>query len=339
MNDKTIQNDGKVISSVKADSFIYGNKAVKSPSISPKLLSISAKKDGDLDDFGFEAYDDYEGLGEMFEDDEDLKALEMEFFKEATADTETQGALSSPKSAKNKGVQNEEDNEGGNDDDNVMKSYFMNMLKAADRDLIDYKVPKGQKVLKRYSTVCQWNDRRQPVVVNKTELDKIKTFQKDINYIKTGSSKELQEKNFYICPQVWCPKSKVALTYKEFKVKYNESCPYPDIEEKPVILTNHYWGKGEKGQTREHYPGFLDAKTHPKQLCLPCCFKKEAKEGTKNKQKENTCKTQWSDEAPVEEDVAPAAMETAAPVADVPEPTEITTSPAEPDKALPLPRD
>ena len=91
-----------------------------------------------------------------------------------------------------------------------------------------------------------------------------------------------------MCPQVWCPKSKIALTYNDFKNKYNESCPFPDIEEKPILLVNNYWGKGEEGLTREHFPGFLDAFTHPKKFCLPCCFKKEAKEGSKNKQKENT---------------------------------------------------
>ena len=285
------------------DAFIYDTTHDKHETSSPSIDGQFGQF-GQFGEFGdladLDDFDNYEEFGEMFEDDEDLKALELEFMKEVgNAAMEPTNTQVSDK-GKGKGTNKAKDDE--DDEDSVMKSYFMNMLKSADRDLIDYKVPKGQKLLKRYSTVCQWNDRRQPVVVNQQELDKIKTLQKDIKYVKTGSTKELQEKNFYICPQVWCPKSKTALTYQDFKEKYNESCPYPEIEEKPIMLTNHYWGKGEKGQTREHYPGFLDAKTHPKQLCLPCCFKKEAKEGTKNKQKENTCKTQWSEEPQVEDD-------------------------------------
>lgn len=276
----------------KADAFLYDVDTVPSPASVRVHTEMQDDLVEDLDEFV-----DYDEFGDLFEDDEDLLALEQEFLK-AAAEEASERKHENVANAANSGNTTID-----NDEDNVMKSYFMNMLKSADRDLIDYKVPKGQKLLKRYSTVCQWNDRRQPVVVTSEELQKIQQYQKNIRYVKTGSTKELQDKNFYICPQVWCPKSKMALTYKDFKEKYNESCPFPEVEEKPVLLTNHYWGKGEKGQTREHFPGFLDAKTHPRQLCLPCCFKKEAKEGTKNKQKESSCKNQWGTEQNMEEDV------------------------------------
>ncbi len=301
-NEKVIDKNNLGVN--KVDSLVYGQKDLLN--VNSNIQHVAKKKnsnDDEIDNLDLELndfadFDDFEL--DLFEDDEELKALEMEFLKE------TQQQVQNTKKSNNVNVNDddEEDDKKPKDEDTIMKSYFMNMLKSADRELIDYKVPKGQKLEKRYSTVCQWNDRRQPVVVNKDELEKIKQFHSDIKFVKTGSTPELQEKNFYLCPQVWCPKSKVALKYKDFKEKYNEQCPYPDIEEKPILLTNHYWGKGEKGQTREHFPGFLDAfKTHPKKYCLPCCFKKEAKEGNKNKQKENTCKNQWSNEAPEEEEL------------------------------------
>lgn len=299
--------DRKSVPDAKIDTILYGkasaspinNKYAKTDVL--KRSSSKAKGNSGTDlDFELEALEDYEGFGDLFEDDEDLKALEMEFLKELQ--NEEKLLVASGEQTKKQTDEDDDKNVKAGDEDSIMKSYFMNMLKSADKELIDYKVAKGQKVLKRYSTVCQWNDRRQPIVVNKTEMDKVKEFQKDIRYVKTGSSEEMQKKNYYICPQVWCPKSKVALTYKDFKGKYNESCPYPDVEEKPILLTNHYWGKGEAGLTREHFPGFLDPKTHPGRLCLPCCFKKEAKEGSRNKQNENTCKNQWSDTAPQEEE-------------------------------------
>jgi hypothetical protein len=305
-NSKIIDKSNVAIN--KVDSFLYGQKATNTSSSTASSSIVKTRKSvnsshavDDFDNLDMELNDfaDYDEFGELFEDDEELRALELEFMKEAQQATSSTSALKPQQ-----GDEDGDDDKKPKDEDSIMKSYFMNMLKSADRDLIDYKVPKGQKLEKRYSTVCQWNDRRQPVVVNKGELDNIKKFQSDIRYIKTGSTPELQEKNFYICPQVWCPKSKIAMKYKDFKEKYNEQCPYPEIEEKPILLTNHYWGKGDKGLSREHYPGFLDAfKTHPKKFCLPCCFKKEAKEGNKNKQKENTCKNQWSTEAPQEDEL------------------------------------
>jgi hypothetical protein len=268
----------KALEASKVDSIVYSVSPVK------KNLNGLDIEDFDIDD-ELASYDDF---GDLFEDDDELKALEAEFLKDAN----------NPVTNSNNNQTLHDDNANMYSDnlneDDMMKSYFMNMLKSADRELIDYKVPKGDKSQKRYSTVCQWNDRRQPVVVNKTEFDKVQQYNKSIKYVKTGSTPELQEKNYYICPQVWCPKSKIALTYKEFKEKYNETCPDPTVQEKPILLTNHYWGKGEKGMTREHFPGFLDAFTHPKKLCLPCCFKKEAKQGSKNHQKENMCKNQWN---------------------------------------------
>lgn len=268
----------KPIELSKVDAIVYD---ITPKSITNKTLTIDLL--GDLGELG-EDFANYDDFGDLFEDDDELKALEAEFLNQQPA----QGVAS----ASNEG--DEDDANGNQDEDAAMKSYFMSMLKSADRELIDYKVPKGDKSQKRYSTVCQWNDRRQPVVVNKEEFKKVQEYAKDIKYVKTGSSPELQEKNYYICPQVWCPKSKIALTYKDFKEKYNESCPDPNIQEKPILLTNHYWGKGESGLNREHFPGFLDAFTHPKKLCLPCCFKKEAKQGSKNMQKENMCKNQWN---------------------------------------------
>lgn len=272
----------KLIEVSKVDSIVYD---ITPKSGTSKNLSLDLL--GDLgDDFG--DFDSYDEFGDLFEDDDELKALEAEFLNQ-------QSSSGATTSTTNDGDEENAANDN-QDEDAAMKSYFMSMLKSADRELIDYKVPKGDKSQKRYSTVCQWNDRRQPVVVNKEEFKKVQEYSKDIKYVKTGSSPELQEKNYYICPQVWCPKSKIALTYKDFKEKYNESCPDPNVQEKPILLTNHYWGKGDTGLNREHFPGFLDAFTHPKKLCLPCCFKKEAKQGSKNMQKENMCKNQWNNE-------------------------------------------
>jgi hypothetical protein len=280
----------KEVSIDKLDNFLFGSKG-KGNSIKITDIDTTVFKDDTL--LGLDTYDDIDNdYEDLFEDDEDLKALELDFLKEQ-AQTITHD--DDKKKVKKGKYANANANAEDNDETSVMKSYFMDLLKGADKDLFDYKVPKDQKVSKRYSTICQWVDRRQPVVVNEEELQKIQKLNKNIKYVKTGSTQELESKNFYICPQIWCPKSKVALTYDDYKNKYNEACPYPDIDETPILLeSKSFWGEGEKGLTRDHYPGFLDPYKHPQKFCLPCCFKMEAKEGSKNKHKENTCNNQWN---------------------------------------------
>lgn len=282
----------KEIAVEKIDNEMFGAKTamLNSSLTSFEHMNSSVLRDIDM-------FDDFSD--DLFDDDDDLKALELEFLKEPTGSKEVLENAANTSSSKKKSSKSKSTNANANadedDDGAVMKSYFMDLLKTADKDLFDYKVPKDQKVSKRYSTICQWVDRRQPVVVDEQELKHIQSFNKNIKYVKTGSTQDLEQKNFYICPQVWCPKSKVALTYDDYKNKYNEGCPYPEVDETPILLeSKSFWGVGEKGLSREHFPGFLDPYKHPRKFCLPCCFKMEAKEGSKNKHKENTCRNQWN---------------------------------------------
>lgn len=213
--------------------------------------------------------------------DDDLLALEQEFAAKPSEPEQSQSGKQSelPTPAPTKSSKT--------------KGYILGKLHEADRDLFDYKLePKDDgKRRREYSSLCGWVDRRQPVVVNKEEIDKIeKEHPKAIHgYVKTGSTAEYEEKNFYICPSVWCPKSRVALSIEEYQ-KADRKCPMDD-EEPIEYSSKSFWGEGDKGLERAHYPGFLDKFTHPKQYCLPCCFKKEAKEGNRNKQRKDMCIT------------------------------------------------
>lgn len=158
-----------------------------------------------------------------------------------------------------------------------LKGYLLGKLYEADRNLFSYKVP-NEKKRKDYATVCGKVAMRQPVVVTQEELDDIQTrFPNAIHgAVKTGSTRELEEKNRYICPKIWCPKSRVALSFDDY-VRFGRKCP--DGIEEPILF-NKYFGKGDEGLKSERYPGFLDQYMHPDQHCLPCCFKLQAK-GTK----------------------------------------------------------
>lgn len=215
--------------------------------------------------------------------DADLLALEAEFLEgnaESPQDQDTPNT-SAVASASAK-ITGEEEN---------IKGYILNKLYEADEKLFKYPSPAGKK-RKDYASVCQWTARQQPIVVSQEEYDKInKEFPKALEgFVKTGTSQKKKDDNLYVCPKIWCPISRVAINYSDY-IKNGKKCPYPNIEEDPILFeSKNFWGFGEAGLTRGHYPGFLDPFSHhPDKLCLPCCYKMEPKDGNRHKQRLDYC--------------------------------------------------
>ncbi len=226
--------------------------------------------------------------------DPDFLALEMEFKEEEKEET-LQTNASPPKKTQEKQDKESDVKKG------KTPGPVLGILKEADKNLFEYDVPKGKKRTD-FPSLCGWTDTRQPMVISETEKEKIdKEFPKAYDgFVHTGSTKELANKNYYICPKIWCPKSRVALSYEDYK-KYGNKCPYPDIEEEPVLFNKSYWGKDdEKALSRSHYVGFLKDSTHPNHLCLPCCFKLPTSD-KKNKQQQ--CVTNYTSTVAKEESV------------------------------------
>lgn len=245
--------------------------------------------------------------GDMGEDDaevldEDLLALQEEFYAEAQ---ELAQRPPSPPMQKKDKVQEPETSHAHatppntKNEKTTIKGYILNKLKAADPALFDYKSQHADKKRKDYASICGWVDRRQPVVINKQELDTIsKEFPDALKgHVQTGSTEEMEENNYYVCPKIWCPKSRVALSYEDYE-KYGKKCPYPEIEEEPILFASKgYFGEGENGLKKDRFPSFLDKYTHPDQFCLPCCFKVSAKEGNRNKQRQSLCVSKFKKES------------------------------------------
>ena len=136
-------------------------------------------------------------------------------------------------------------------------------LHRADRDL--FKFPGSH-----YATDCTQHNMRQPVVVTRAELARIEAkFPRSHSgaIVDVGSTKAARERNAYICPKVWCPKSRVSLTEAQLK-KLGGKCP-GGVKEKPVMFDSAYMPL-----SRARYPGLLDGRKHPDGLCMPCCFTK-----------------------------------------------------------------
>ena len=163
-------------------------------------------------------------------------------------------------------------------------SIILDRLKTADRDLFIYKRDKDAK-RQDYATVCTG---RQPIVISKKEKEIIDRDHRDSysESLQIGSTAKLAEQNYYICPAIWCPASKVSLSYKEYTEK---GCPGEGEEPIKVHTNKNYWKKEEDATKR--YPSVLDPYIHPKGFCLPCCFKLENKtDNNRNRQRLETCK-------------------------------------------------
>ena len=160
------------------------------------------------------------------------------------------------------------DDSDDEENDGTPQNHILSMLKKADKTLFKYP---GS----RYATDCARNMMRQPVVLTREELERTnKLFPKGhsgaiVNY---GTTPEKAATNAYICPEVWCPRSKIALTRQQFE-KLGKKCPTSNKEgdvEEPVVFESKYFSA--RGT---HNPGFLDRRKHPRGFCMPCCFIKK----------------------------------------------------------------
>lgn len=132
-------------------------------------------------------------------------------------------------------------------------NYFINMLQNTDKDLFIENYARDK---------CQ--NTSQPIVLTKTqkeELEKNNQLHFD-NIIKYGSKPESQ--NYYACPRLWCPQSKVPLSVNDPDAK----CPIEN--EEPIKL---FWNNDKN---KKRYVKLI--KPNDKGMCVPCCMKKEPKE-------------------------------------------------------------
>jgi hypothetical protein len=185
------------------------------------------------------------------------------------------------------------EDDGGNelddaDDIQLPNAHVLKMLYRADAALYKYK---GSK----YTTDCGRYDGRQPIVMTPEEKAKIDkdfpgSYTSAFNY---GSTPELARRNVYMCPKVWCPKSRVSLSDAQLKALKGK-CPNPEIDEEPVIFDEKYF-KGRE----ERYPGFLAPGKHPSHLCMPCCFRRP-------NQRTDTCLAEGQQDNQPQQPAAPA---------------------------------
>jgi len=135
------------------------------------------------------------------------------------------------------------------------------------------------KKFNQYSRMCPFSDRRQPIILTDSELEKIDKESPGSykQIVKFGSDKD--KKYSYICPRYWDIKRNISLTEEQVKSgKYGNIIP-----EKATVIpegANIYEFKSKKhidkdGKYIDYVPGFLGKNKHPKDKCMACCFHNE----------------------------------------------------------------
>lgn len=169
-------------------------------------------------------------------------------------------------------------------DEDKLKSYhrryILGSLQQADPNLFDYSIDtkNKQNKYKIYSRNCGAVDRKQPVVITEEEKQYIDKYHPNSynGYVKTGSTTELKDKHYYICPIIWCPYGKTSITYDDFINKYDRKCPEP-FKETAIILHDDKQTKRALGKY-ERYPQLMSETKHPQGLNMVCCGYKKTKD-------------------------------------------------------------
>jgi hypothetical protein len=182
-----------------------------------------------------------------------------------------------------------------------------------------------------YSRSCPWNVRRQPVILTSEEKARIdrehpNSYSQSITY---GSDQSKQY--HYICPRYWSLKHNTSLTEEEVQSgKYGKVIPQK-AKKVPAgasifEFTDDKYHVDEKGNYKQHYPGFLKKDAHPKGLCVPCCFGQWDKPSQTARRQE--CEMKQHEEIRIKDAPAGAAAAAAAGEEEEEEPRISTTGPS-----------
>ena len=153
---------------------------------------------------------------------------------------------------------------GAIDSDKEIKSNFKNRvpllskLKKTNKDLF----------VTHYSKTCDWQQRKQPIVLSKVEKEYIDKIAPD-SYNKKDEIIEY-ENNYYMCPLYWDFKRDVPITKEEIDDQKLQSFIFTNTKEIPKgkyifqIFSNKY--------KKNNIISFTDKKKHPEGKFMPCCF-------------------------------------------------------------------
>lgn len=163
-----------------------------------------------------------------------------------------------------------------------------------------------------YSRMCPSNVRRQPVIINKDELDKINQnypgyLNEDegdiIHYKSNPENAENPEDFYYVCPRYWCLLTDTVISDQDVAAgKCGDIIPRDAKKIEPGQYVYEFSHPSEhvgtNGEYIKHYPGFHKDSTKDNK-CIPCCFKNW--NTTKQINKRKSCEGEKKEEDEIEQ--------------------------------------
>ncbi|MCJ7802086.1 MAG: hypothetical protein MUP82_06990, partial [Candidatus Marinimicrobia bacterium] len=168
--------------------------------------------------------------------------------------------------------------------------YFQTLIERKDPVLI---LKEDTPQYNSYPRTCSSNMRRQPVILTDIQLEKINkehpNFLRKEDVIKYGSDEKHQFN--YICPRYWCLKNNTIVEPSELKEVVgtdgkkelvHPTCgkvlPKGEKSVKPGYYIYEFYEEKSGKKDYKKYPGLIPD-SHPKDLCVPCCFEKYNTQG------------------------------------------------------------
>ena len=168
-------------------------------------------------------------------------------------------------------------------------NWFTNRLKTRDKDVfvLSQEELKNKNYLS-YSRSCPWQHKRQPIIVNDSELKKIEKADEKSNSKSYDGVVKYRGYN-YICPRYWCFKddNNESRSISFQQINDGECGGWDAVNPKKakklqkgkriVELTDEKLHNSSKSDNpliyKPFFPVVQNPDKHPKNLCAPCCFK------------------------------------------------------------------
>ena len=249
-------------------------KVIEKVKIVPVIKAVEAEKVIDSDFFTMDGTEEIQGVTE--EDDDVFGMMDEE------GDDDVFGMMDEEED-------DEDETSGGGGDDleiNVtgMKlnnpNPFYSRIENRDPDFI---LKRDSGKYNSYSRTCPPAEKRQPIILNKKEMENVEKNHRD-SYNEALKYSTKDEEFWYICPRYWSLKDNTSLDEKEVEaiLKKTPNAIIPQgaktIPEGSYIYEFKHPKQhiNSKGQYIYQYPGLIhDA--HPDGYSIPCCFKKPKK--------------------------------------------------------------
>ena len=190
-----------------------------------------------------------------------------------------------------------------------MRQFMPALRKAVDRRLFVY--PRTNEH-EQYSRLCAAVDNRQPMILTPEQwihFERVNpdAFNSEENvYLRWGSDK--YNMNYYICPRIFCFNKRCMMPLTSTQIIENDgkcfNCGNGIITDNMITSGStvfirrgqkkKYWAEtgkkanAEISKLKKRYPekwalyladteklgipGFIDPKSHPENLCMPCCY-------------------------------------------------------------------